>query len=124
LTVRGARRRHRARVCVARRLLPEPTAMWFLLDRELAEGDGAEQALSALKAITQLTEELRRRLAGDGVDGIDGAFALYERLRTTLDDIPRARLEEMRAEIARLKRWLGDVLGCLEDLRRIKQIVA
>jgi hypothetical protein len=30
----------------------------------------------------------------------------------------------MRAEIARLKRWLGDVLGCLEDLRRIKQIVA
>ena len=98
--------------------------MWFLLDRELAEGDGAEQALSALEAITQLTEELRRRLAGDGVDGIDGAFALYGRLRTTLDDIPRARLEEMRAEIARLKRWLGDVLGCLEDLRRIKQIVA
>ena len=112
------------RVCVARRLLPEPTAMWFLLDRELAEGDGAEQALPTLEAIAQLTEELRRRLAGDGVDGIDGAFALYERLRTTLDDIPRARLEEMRAEIARLKRWLGDVLGCLEDLRRIKQIVA
>ena len=98
--------------------------MWFLLDRELAEGDGAEQALPTLEAIAQLTEELRRRLAGDGVVGIDGAFALYERLRTTLDDIPRARLEEMRAEIARLKRWLGDVLGCLEDLRRIKQIVA
>src|SRR2546422_10639369 len=77
-TARGARRRHRARGCVARRLLPEPTAMWFLLDH--GEGDGAEQALTALEAIAQLTEELRRRLAGDGVDGIDGAFALYERL--------------------------------------------
>ena len=98
--------------------------MWFLLDRGLAEGDGAEEVLPALEAIAQFTDELRHRLAGDGVDGIDGAFALYERLRTTLDDIPRARLEEMRAEIARLKRWLGDVLGCLEDLRRIKQIVA
>ena len=98
--------------------------MWLLLDRGLAEADGAEQALPALEAIAQFTEDLRRRLGGDGVDGIDGAFALYERLRTTLDDIPRARLEEMRAEIARLKRWLGDVLGCLEDLRRIKQIVA
>ena len=97
--------------------------MWFLLDRELAEGDGAEQALPTLEAIAQLTEELRRRLAGDGVDGIDGAFALYERLRTTLDDIPRARVEEMCAEIACLARWLGDALGRLEDLRRVKQVV-
>ena len=101
--------------------------MWFLLDRGLAEADGAEQVLPALEAIAQFTEELRRRLGGDGgdgVDGIDGAFALYERLRTTLDDIPRARLEAMRAEIARLERWLGDVLDCLEELRRIKRVVA
>jgi len=40
--------------------------MWFLLDRGLAEADGAEQALPALEAIAQFTEELRRRLGGDG----------------------------------------------------------
>jgi len=97
--------------------------MWFLLDRRLAEADGAEQVLPALEAIAQFTEELRRRLGGDGVDGIDGAFALYEHLRTTLDDIPRARVEEVCAEIARLARWLGDALGRLEDLRRVKQVV-
>jgi len=96
--------------------------MWFLLDRELAEGDGAEQALPTLEAIAQFTEELRCLLGGGGVDGIDGAFALYEHLRTTLDHISRARLEEMRAEIARLQRWLADALRCLEDLQRLKRI--
>src|SRR5438093_13514874 len=97
--------------------------MWFLLDRGLAEADGAEQALPALEAIAQFTEELRRRLGGDGVDGIDGAFALYEHLRTTLDDIPRARVEEVCAEIARLARWTGDALGRREDTRRVKHVV-
>jgi len=96
--------------------------MWFLLDRGLAEGDGAEEVLPALEAIAQFTDELRHRLAGDGVDGIDGAFALHEHLRTTLDDISRARLEEMRAGIARLQRWLADALRSLEDLRHLKRI--
>src|SRR2546430_9541949 len=68
-TARSARRRHRVRVCVARRLLPEPTAMWFLLDRELAGGGGAEQALSALEAITPLTQGLRRRPPRGAADG-------------------------------------------------------
>src|SRR3989454_8206005 len=121
LTPSGAWRRVCARLRVARRLLPEATAMWFLLDRGLAEGDGAEEVLPALEAIAQFAEELRHRLAGDGVDGIDGAFALYRRLRSTLDGIPQARVEEMRAEIARLERWLGDALRFLEDLRRLQQ---
>jgi len=111
-------------VRVARRLLPEATAMWFLLDREPGEGDGAEQVLPALEAIARFTEELRHRLAGDSVDGIDGALALDRRLRATLDSIPQARLEEMRTEIARLEGWLTDVLGCLQDVRRLKQVVA
>jgi hypothetical protein len=97
--------------------------MWFLLDQRQAPGNGVE-VLPALEAIAQFTAELRCRLGDDGVDGIDGAFALYERLRTTLDDIPRARLEEMLAEIACLARWLHDALGCLEDVRRFKQVVA
>ena len=96
--------------------------MWFLLDRGLAEEDGAEEVLPALEAIAQFTDELRHRLAGDGVDGIDGAFALHEHLRTTLDDISLARLEEMRAGIARLQRWLADALRSLEDLRHLKRI--
>jgi len=95
--------------------------MWLLLDRERAQSDGAEQALHALEALAQFTGELRRRLAGDGVNGIDGAVALYWRLRATLDDVPRERLGEMRAEIVRLRQWLEAALRAIDDLRRLKQ---
>jgi len=94
--------------------------MWFMLDRALVQSDGAEQALPALEALAQFTGELRRRLAGDGVDGIDGAAALYWRLRATLDDVPRERLGEMRAETVRLRQWLEAALRAIDDLRRLK----
>lgn len=95
--------------------------MWFALDQGFARHDGVEQMLLALEAISQFADELRRRLAGDGVDGIEGAFALYRRLGDTLGDIPLARLAEMHGEITRVERRLGDILGCLEDLKRVKR---
>jgi hypothetical protein len=98
--------------------------MWFALDQGFAPRDGVEQMLLTLEAISQFAGELRRRLAGDGVDGIEGAFALYRRLGDTLGDIPLARLEEMHGEIARVERSLGDILGRLEDLRRVKRALA
>ena len=94
--------------------------MWLLLDRERAQSDGALQALPALEALAQFTGELRLRLAGDGVDGIDGAVALYWRLRGALDDVPRERLGEMRAETVRLRQWLEAALRAIDDLRRLK----
>lgn len=109
---------------MARSLLPDGAPMWFALEQGFAEPDGVEQMLPTLEAISQFADELRRRLAGDGVDGIEGAFALYRRLGDTLGDIPLARLEEMHGEIARLERWLGDILGCLEDLKRLKRALA
>jgi hypothetical protein len=98
--------------------------MWFALERVLAEQDGVEQILHALEAIAQFVAELRGRLADDGVDGIEGVVALARHLGDTLGDIPRVRLEEMRAEIARLERWLDDALGRLEDLKRLKRSLA
>jgi hypothetical protein len=106
---------------VARSLLPDAARMWFVLDHGLAERDGAEQMLFMLAAISQFNEELRVRLAGDGVDGVDGAFALYRRLDDALGHVPRTRVDEMRAELARVVCWLGDALGRLEDLRWLKR---
>jgi len=96
--------------------------MWFLLDR----GSRRRTARSRCCRRSRPSRSSPRSCAagsGRRRRRIDGAFALYEHLRTTLDDIPRARVEEVCAEIARLARWLGDALGRLEDLRRVKQVV-
>src|SRR2546428_181566 len=59
LTARGARRRHRARACVARRLLAEPPALWVLLHRGLAEAGGAGPGLPAPQGIPPVPPGLR-----------------------------------------------------------------
>jgi hypothetical protein len=95
--------------------------VWIALDNGRA--DGVEQVLATLAAIGQFAAEIESRLAGDGVQGIPGTVALYRRLRATLDDIPSARLEAMRAEIEALERWLGEAARCLAALARLKQLV-
>ncbi len=95
--------------------------MWFMLDRELTHADGAEQALPALEGLARFTDELRHRLGGNGVDGIDGAVALSARVHATLDGVSRERIEDVRAEIARLRQWLDGALRTVDELKRLKR---
>jgi hypothetical protein len=97
--------------------------MWLTLTRDERSAEGAEQVLSGLEAIAQFTDELRRRLTGDGLDGVDGTLQLYRRLKGTLDGIPASRLDEMRQEIEALERWLQQVSRCLDQLSRLKQML-
>ena len=95
--------------------------MWLLLARDGTGAHGVEQVLSGLQAIAQFTAELRGRFGPDGVDGFDGALGLYRRLRCTLDGIPAARIEEMRADIAAMEEWLRGAARALDELARLKQ---
>ena len=97
--------------------------MWLTLTRDEKTAEGAEQVLPGLEAIAQFAEEIRGRLTGDGIDGVEGTLQLYRRLKGTLDGIPVSRLDEMREEIAGLERWLGQVKRCLDELSRLKQML-
>src|SRR5690242_3204172 len=97
--------------------------MWLKLSDDEKDAEGVEQVLPGLEAIAQFTEDLRGRLTDDGVDGVEGTLRLYRRLRSTLDAIPAARLDAMRAEIATLERWLRQVTCCLDEIARLKQLL-
>jgi hypothetical protein len=97
--------------------------MWLTLTRDEKRADGVEQVLPGLEAIAQFAEELRGRLTGGGVDGVDGTLGLYRVLKRTLDGIPAARLEEMRAEVAALEEWLRHVTRCLDEIARLKRLL-
>ena len=94
--------------------------MWLALANGPRSTDGIEHVLPDLEAIGQFVDELRRRLAYEGLDGIDGAMHLYRQLRGTLDPISQAELEQMRAELQALVGWLEDVVRCLVEIRRLK----
>ena len=95
--------------------------MWLTLANGGYDGAAVEQTLPELEALTQFTEELRRRLAGDGIEGLEGTVTLYGRLKVMLDGVPAPELERMRAEVAGLERWFGEVARGLEDLKRLKR---
>jgi hypothetical protein len=83
--------------------------------------DDLVHVLPELAAIAQFTAELDGRLASVGVDGFAGTVALYRRLRATLDGIPPADLDRVRAQVVALEHWLDGVARCLGELVRLKQ---
>ena len=83
--------------------------------------DDLVHVLPELEAIAQFTAELHGRLASVGVDGLAGTVALYRRLRATLDGIPPADLDRVRADVVALEHWLHDVGRFLGELARLKQ---
>ena len=95
--------------------------VWLALANGPRSTDGIEHVLPDLEAIGRFADELRSRLAYEGLDGIDGAVRLYRQLRGTLDPISQAELEQMRAEVQALVGWLEDVVRCLIEIRRLKQ---
>ena len=95
--------------------------MWLALTNGPKPADGIEHVLPDLEARGQFADELRRRLAHEGLDGIDGPVRLYRQLRGTLDPISEAELEQMRAEVQALVCWLEDVVRSLVEIRRVKR---
>jgi hypothetical protein len=94
--------------------------VWLALANGPKSADGIEQVLPELESVGRFADELRRRLALEGLDGIDGPVRLYRQLRESLDPISRAELEQMRAEIQALVGWLEEVIRSLADIRRLK----
>ena len=93
------------------------------LARASGDGEGLESVLPHLEAVLQFTQELNRRLAGVGIDGIGGALELYRRLKSTLDAIPDAEIARALQEIDALGRALAQTAAGLDELRRLKTLV-
>ncbi len=98
--------------------------MWVTLANGLGNADGLEDVLRQLQAVLQFTEELQRRFAGNGLDGVAGTLQFYGRLKAALDGVPDAWIAEMRAEIAVLEQRLREVARCLDEVARLKRVVS
>jgi len=97
--------------------------VWLALDGDGGDPDPLERVLPQLEAVARFADELRSRVAADGIDGIDGMLNVHRRLRAVLDDIPRDELERMRGAVAELTRALEDIARCLDHMARIKALV-
>jgi len=97
--------------------------VWLAFANGRGEGDDVEHVLPDLEALGQFAEELRKRLAVDGLDGIDGTLALHRRLKSALDAIHGSELERVREDIRALERWLAETASILEGIARLKRLV-
>ena len=95
--------------------------MWLALANTLSES--GDELLRNLEAISRFVEELRVRLSGTGLDGLEGAVAAQARIRAALDAFSGDELDAMRARIATLAGELTEVAERLERLRRLKEAV-
>ena len=83
---------------------------------KVALADVAEQA----EALTTVAAELDRRLAHAGVGGLEGAVAIYERLREVFDGVSIADVERMVRQVAELQGELAALASRLEAVRELK----
>jgi hypothetical protein len=97
--------------------------VWLAFANGHGEGDDVEHVLPDLEALGQFAEELRRRLAVDGLDGIDGTLALHRQLKSTLDSIDGPELDRIREDVRALERWFAETARILEGIARLKRLV-
>jgi len=93
--------------------------MWLALANTV--GEGGDELLRSLEAISRFVDELRVRLSGTGLDGLEGAVAAQARIRAALDTVSSNELDEMRAKIATLTAALAEIAERLAHLRRLKE---
>jgi hypothetical protein len=86
---------------------------------KVALADLVEQA----EALTTVAAELDRRLACAGVGGLDGACAIYERLRDVFDRVSIADVERMARQVAGLQGELAALARRLEAVRELKTML-
>ncbi len=106
-------------------LLDQPAMMWLAVGAASERSAGMEHLLLQLAAVVRFTNELERRLAGDGLGGLARVRELHrsvvELLAAVSPDVTRARgavadliaslhaREDALAKLRRLKSELGRV---------------
>jgi hypothetical protein len=83
---------------------------------KVALADVVEQA----EALTTVAAELDRQLAHAGVGGLEGACAIYERLRDVFDGVSIADVERMARQVAELQGELAELSRKIESVRELK----
>ena len=78
--------------------------------------DVVEQA----EALTTVAAELDRQLTDVGVGGLEGAVAIYERLREVFDGVSIADVERMARQVAELQSDLTALAQRIESVRELK----
>ena len=84
--------------------------------QKIALADVVEQA----EALTTVAAEIDRRLAHAGVGGVEGAVAIYERLRVVFDGVSSADVERMARQVADLQGELTALARRIESVRELK----
>jgi prefoldin subunit 5 len=85
-----------------------------------AEATSLEELVAQVNALARVAEEVDARLAGAGAGGLDGAVAMYARLRAVFDGVSSADLERMAGRVAAIQAELEEVARRLAALRNIK----
>jgi hypothetical protein len=84
--------------------------------QKIALADVVEQA----EALTTVAAEIDRRLAHAGVGGLEGAVAVYDRLRAVFDGVSIADVERMARQVADLQGELTALARRIESVRELK----
>ena len=88
-----------------------------------AEKVALADVVAQAEALTTVAAELDRRLAGAGVGGLEGAVAIYERLRDVFDGVSIADVERMARQVAELQGELAALARRLEAVRELKTML-
>jgi hypothetical protein len=96
----------------------------FWRDEPILEAGGMERLARELAALATFASEIDGKLAGAGVDGLDGAADLHRRLHAVLDGISCEELGRMAARVQQLVRELEDVERRMTALRELKTVLA
>jgi len=82
-----------------------------------------EEILRQAEAILRFSEDVQRRMAEVGVDGIGGVLNLYGQLRGAMDRVTQNELETTSADIDRLVDTMARLRDELDRLKALKHTV-
>ena len=85
-----------------------------------AEKVALADVVAQAEALTTVAAELDRRLANAGVGGLEGAVAIYERLRDVFDGVSIADVERMARQVVELQGELAALARRIESVRELK----
>ena len=88
-----------------------------------AERVALADVVARAEALTTVAAELDSRLANAGVGGLEGACAIYERLRDVFDGVSLADVERMARQVAELQGELEAFARRLEAVRELKTML-